>query len=99
MKLLNMTAGFVAPPPDVEHVVTVGFLTLWLTRNTKAHNGSEGKMFYAHYATIDCHRWLFPDDEFGQRKWKTVEKYKADAMTALRKRLNECLEELTCTTS
>ena len=99
MKLLDLATGFVAPPPSVEHVVTVGFLALWLTSNTVERNGVEGKMYYSHYATLDAYRWLFPEDAHGLRKWNTVEKFKADATTALRKRLNECLEELSCTTS
>lgn len=94
MHILNMRSGFVEPPTDVEHVVTVGFLELWLTRNTKARNGVEGKLLYPHYATGQAYRWLFPDDDMGQRKWKTVEKFTADAQAALHKNLVRCLKEL-----
>ncbi len=94
MKILNMQGGYVAPPPDVEHAVIVGFLEIWLTRNTKKHNGIEGKMFYPHHATLNEYRWLFPEDDMGQRKWKTVEKFTADAQVALHTNLVKCLKEL-----
>lgn len=94
MQILNMRGGFVEPPSDAEHVVVVGFLELWLTRNTKARNGVEGKLLYPHYATSQAYRWLFPDDDMGQRKWKTVEKFTADAQAALHKNLVKCLKEL-----
>ena len=38
--------------------------------------------------------WLFPDDDMGQRRWKTVEKFTADAQAALHKNLVKCLKEL-----
>lgn len=94
MHILNMRSGYVEPPTDVKHVVTVGFLELWLTRNTKARNGVEGKLLYPHYATSQAYRWLFPGDDMGQRKWKTVEKFTADAQAALYKNLVKCLKEL-----
>ena len=94
MQTLNMRGGYVAPPPNVEHVVIVGFLEIWLTRNTKEHNGVEGKMLYSHDATHDAYRWLFPEDDTGQRKWKTVEKFTADAQAALHTNLVKCLKEL-----
>ena len=94
MQTLNMRSGYVAPPPDVEHVVIVGFLEIWLTRNTKKHNGREGKLFYPHLATFDAYRWLFPADDTGQRKWKTVEKFTADAQKTLHANLVKCLKEL-----
>ena len=94
MHILNMRGGYVAPPPDVEHVVIVGFLEIWLTRNTKKHNGVEGKMLYSHYETHGAYRRLFPADAIGQRKWKTVEKFKADAQKALHANLVKCLKEL-----
>ena len=94
MHILNMRNGYVEPPPDAEHGVVVGFLELWLTRNTKARNGVEGKLLYPHYATSQAYRWLFPADDMGQRKWKTVEKFTADAQAALHKNLVKCLKEL-----
>ena len=94
MHTLNMVGRYVAQPPDVEHVIVVGFLELWLTRNTKERNGVAGKMFYPHHATLNAYRWLFPADDMGQRKWKTVEKFTADAQAALHANLVKCLKEL-----
>lgn len=34
------------------------------------------------------------DDDMAQRKWKTVEKFTADAQAALHKNLSKCLKEL-----
>ena len=94
MQTLNMQGWYDVPPPDVAHVVVVGFLELWLTCNTRKRNGVEGALLYPHHATLRAYRWLFPADDMGQRKWKTVEKFTADAQKALHANLVKCLKEL-----
>jgi hypothetical protein len=94
MQILNMQSGYVPPPPDVEHVVVVGFLELWLTRNMKRRNGLKGKLFYPHQGTISAYRWLFPIDNMGQRKWTTIDKFTSDAQEALHANLVKRLKEL-----
>ena len=84
--------GYVLPPPDVEHVVWVGFFKLWLTRNTMKHNGVEGKLLYVHHHHLWITRWLFDEtDRLVDRKWKTVENFQRDADNAFFRKVNQYL--------
>lgn len=86
--------GYVAPPPEVEHVVQVGFFSVWLTRNTLLHNGVEGKLLYVHHHSLWIVRWLFGySDCLQDRKWKTVEKFTRDAQRAFDRKVAAYLKE------
>ena len=96
MKLLPDTAlgGYVVPPPDVHFVVQVGFFNLWLTRDTKAYNGREGKLYYVHHHHLWVTRWLFNEgNDLIDRKWKLVDNFERDANAAFLAKVNQYLGE------
>jgi len=97
MKTIPATAigGYVAPPSDVLAVVPVGFFDIWLTRNTREHNGVEGKLLYIHHHSLWIARWLFDWEKHAdEKKWKSVENFKRDADAAFANKVRDYMEEL-----